>query len=130
MNLTEGENNASNPKEEGGINLQKPTESKSTNTSKNIAVAIATNVLQKSISYTTGNIGKWTGSEQTQNAVNNMQKAIGYGIAIYANPIMGSIALAFDIGTNAIDYAYEQNQREIKRQILFNRTTVQAVEAR
>ena len=58
---TEGENNISNPQEEGGINAQKPTESKKENVSKNIALAAATDILRKSISYTTGNIEKWTG---------------------------------------------------------------------
>ena len=72
--------------------------------------------VMRSVSYTTSNIGKWTGSQHNQNMVNNIKSIVGYGMAFAINPILGAVTVALDGATYIADYAYEQKWNTIKSQ--------------
>lgn len=71
-------------------------------------------ILMRSISYATSNVGKWTGSSRAQNAVNMVQKGIGYGLAFSANPVLGAVTVTMDGLTTALDFAFEDKWNKIK----------------
>lgn len=75
-------------------------------------IAVAGMVAKKSVGYVTSNIGKWTGSSQTQQSVDNAMSVIGHGAAIVANPALGIANLALSLATKALDYAFERKWQD------------------
>ena len=100
------------------FNKAKPPEPKTEETSqmsslKKGAAALGAGAAAFAIS----NVGAITGSQATQNQVNNAAKVVGYGVLIAKNPILGLATLAFTIANNALKYAketYEWNLAETK----------------
>jgi hypothetical protein len=70
--------------------------------------AVAVMAVQKTASYVTSNVGKWTGNSRNQTKVNNVMKLGGYAAMAYANPYLAIAAVALEVGTQAIDYSFER----------------------
>lgn len=72
------------------------------------ALAVASMVASQSFNFMTSNVGKWTGSTKAQTTVNNAMQLVGLGAMAYINPYIALATAAINIGTTAIDTAYEQ----------------------
>ncbi len=70
--------------------------------------AIAVMAIQKTASYVTSNVGKWTGNSRNQTKVNNVMRLGSYAAMAYANPYLALACISFDVGTQAIDYSLER----------------------
>lgn len=64
-------------------------------------------VLAGTAALAISNVGMITGSQATQNKVNNAVKLTAVGIGFAANPIMATVAVAFSIANNALKIANE-----------------------
>lgn len=97
----------------GGVNgttpqkLDKNQQAKS-NKKLSTSAAIAMLGLQRTTSYVTSNVGKWSGNSKNQTFVNNAMKVVTYGAMAYVNPYIALAAIALDVGTQAIDYGYQR----------------------
>lgn len=83
---------------------------------------IATMTAKRTISYVTSNVGKWTGNSRNQNIVNNVSRAVSYGMAMAVNPYLGMAVVALDGLTYAFDYMYENKWNQIREQQALIRT--------
>lgn len=84
----------------------KTKEAKETKASSN-GMAIASMIGSQAFNYTTSNIGKWTGSSKTQNGINTIKQIGGIAAMAYMNPYMALANVAIQMGTTAIDSAFE-----------------------
>ena len=75
---------------------------------KSKGVAIAAMVAQRSFSYVTSNIGKWTGNSQNQQKVNNVMQVASLGMLAIINPYVAITSVALSLATTAIDEAYDR----------------------
>lgn len=80
----------------------------------NKTLAVASMIGHRALSYTTSNVGKWTGNHNNQAYVNAAQEAVGIGIAAYVNPYLAIAVVAMKLGTTAIDSAYVNEQERLK----------------
>lgn len=72
------------------------------------AIAIASMVGSRSLSYISSNVGKWTGNRRNQTAVNNIQQVIGIGAMAVASWQMALASVALNIATTAMDTYHDQ----------------------
>lgn len=84
-----------------------PNQQAQANKSSSAMTSVATMIAMRSISYTTSNVGKWTGNSRNQIMVNNAEKAVGYAAAFAANVYVGIATVALDVGTTAASYIYD-----------------------
>ncbi len=91
----------------GGNSL--PNQEAQSNKGSHTAQTVATLIAMRSISYTTSNVGKWTGNSRNQVMVNNVEKAVGYAAAFAANVYVGIATVALDVGTTAASYIYDNS---------------------
>ena len=91
----------------GGANVKMPdsmpNEQARNNKSNSMLQGVGAMIAMRTISYSTSNIGKWTGNSRNQQVVNDVEKGIGYGVALAANVYVGLAAIAFDVGSTAIN---------------------------
>lgn len=78
------------------------------NNSKSQALAVASMVATQSFNYMTSNVGKWTGSTRTQTNINNVMQAVSIGAMAYINPLLAVANVGINLGTTALNTAYEQ----------------------
>ena len=97
-------------------NQESTDKSQNTSLQKTAGQMIALSVAKRSVSYVTSNIGKWSGNSRNQNAMNNISKVAGYGMALAVNPYLGMAAIAMDGITYALDYAWENKWNQIQEQ--------------
>ena len=100
----------------GGANVKQPdsmpNEQASNNKTNSMLVAAGAMVAMRSVSYATSNVGKWTGNSRNQQVVNDVQKGLTYGMAFAANVYLGIATVAFDVGSTAINYAFDYYWQE------------------
>ena len=84
------------------------TETGKENSSSVKATTIATLVATRAFNYMTSNVGKWTGSQHTQNNVNKVMQVGAIGMTALINPWMALITSAIQIGTTSLDNWYEE----------------------
>ena len=72
------------------------------------ALAGASMIGSQALNYTTSNVGKWTGDSRKQKQINNMNQMVALGMMAYANPYVAIAVTAINIGTTAMDEAYER----------------------
>ena len=70
--------------------------------------AVAAMIAQKSFSYVTSNVGKWTGNSARQRQVDNVMQAASLGVLAYINPYIAVASIALNVATTAIDEAYDR----------------------
>lgn len=80
-------------------------------------MAIASMIASKSLNYATSNVGKWTGNSRNQDTVNAIQQVVGIGAAAYINPYLALAVAAIQVGTTAIDAAYDNYAEGLKSNI-------------
>ncbi len=72
-------------------------------------------VLGKGVAnYAISNVGKYTGSSQTQNKVNNGMEIAGMAMMMYINPALGVANMALKIATAAMDEIYRRKWETIE----------------
>ncbi|MCM1130087.1 MAG: hypothetical protein NC310_00290 [Roseburia sp.] len=71
-------------------------------------IAVASMIAHRSFSYVTSNVGKWTGSNQNQQKVNNVRQLASLGILTYINPYVGIASIALSMATTSLDEAYDR----------------------
>lgn len=100
----------------GGANVKQPdsmpNEQASNNKTNSMLVAAGAMVAMRSVSYATSNVGKWTGNSRNQQIVNDVQKGLTYGMAFAANVYVGIATVAFDVGSTAINSAFDRYWQE------------------
>ena len=79
------------------------------------ALAIASMVGSRALSYTTSNVGKWTGNSQNQTMVNNGMQIYSLAAMAYVNPYVALATVAINLGTTAIDNAFDNYNQEARR---------------
>lgn len=80
-------------------------------------MAIASMIASRTLSYTTSNIGKWTGNSRNQETVNNIMQVGGIAAAAYVNPYLALAVAAIQVGTTAIDAAWTNKQETLKSNV-------------
>ena len=88
------------------------TKEAKTNKKQSALVSVAMMVGNRSLSYVTSNVGKWTGNSRNQQAVADVQRVTGYAAAFAANWVLGVATVASDVGFTALDYAWERKQQQ------------------
>ena len=68
----------------------------------------ASMVGSQALNYTTSNVGKWTGDSRTQRQINTASQLITLGAMAYANPYVAIAVTAVNMGTTALDEAYDR----------------------
>ena len=101
----------------GGSNVVKqpdsmPNQAARDNKNNSMLVAAGAMIAMRSISYATSNVGKWTGNSRNQQIVNDVEKGLGYAMAFAANVYVGLATVAFDVGSTAINSAYDRYWQE------------------
>lgn len=100
----------------GGANVKQPdsmpNEQASNNKNNSMLVAAGAMVAMRSVSYATSNVGKWTGNSRNQQVVNDVQKGLSYAMAFAANVYVGIATVAFDVGSTAINSAFDRYWQE------------------
>lgn len=86
------------------------------------SLAVASMVGSQALNYTTSNIGKWTGSQRTQTAINNVMQLGTLGMMAYINPVLAITTAVSNIAITALNTSYEQ--RWDARQKEYNRIKV------
>lgn len=74
-------------------------------TSNNMVLAML--AAQKTASYVTSNIGKWTGNSHIQDNITNLQQTASLGRSALVSPALAIAEAAFNIGATAIDNSWE-----------------------
>lgn len=77
-------------------------------------LAVASMVGSRAFNYTTSNIGKWSGNSRNQNTVNNIMSVVSIGAMAYVNVFLAAATVAVNVGTTALNNAYEQKWDRIK----------------
>lgn len=106
----------------------KPTETRvtATNEALNIQNKTANNAVQsvlllniarRGVSVATSNIGQLTGSQSAQRKTQAAATLVTYGLAAIDNPMVAGLALAFELGTAAIDRAIDN--RNIQNEVQY-----------
>lgn len=62
----------------------------------------------QALNYTTSNVGKWTGDSRAQKQINNVNQVVALGMMAYVNPYVAIATMAINVGTTALDEAYER----------------------
>ena len=73
-------------------------------------------VAARTVSYASSNLGKWTGSPQTQVRINNITKLVGYGLALSSNLALGAAVIATDGLFAFNDWRYDRYADEKRSQ--------------
>lgn len=89
-------------------NQNPPSAETATCIQKTKAIAIASMAANRSLSYISSNVGKWTGSSRMQSKVNNIQQLAGLGAMAVTSWPIALASTAITIGTTALDEAYER----------------------
>lgn len=92
------------------------------NDRSNMIAAAATYTAMQTLSYTTSNIGKYTGNQKIQTTINNAKRVASYGVAWAANPYLGLAVVAMDGATSIADYMWEKKWDERKSAVALART--------
>lgn len=71
-------------------------------------LAVASMIGSQSFNYMTSNVGKWTGSTQTQTNISNMMQLVSIGAMAYVSPAIAIANVGINLATTAMDTAYEQ----------------------
>lgn len=108
VNTPKTNNNSIGLSDNVKTNNQVETPTISVSASKITAISMATNVVRQTLNYASSNIGKWTGSNATQQKMNNFQEGIGMLALAYTSPTLALITVGTRIATTAIDNYYEQ----------------------
>ena len=116
--------NESNPETPGSTpNPEDPSEQKE-NAGKGTSFstkAMALYIGKQALNMATSRVGQVTGNSVLQDKVNAGLKVAGYATAIAINPIMGTLALGFDIANSAIDYHINANKENTALEVLNTR---------
>jgi hypothetical protein len=72
------------------------------------SLAVASMIGSQAFNYMTSNVGKWTGSTQKQNQVNNAMQLVSIGAMAYVSPALAIANVGINLATTAMDTAYEQ----------------------
>ncbi len=75
---------------------------------RNVAIQNTKAFVMQTVNYSTSNIGKWTGSNHNQQAVNNLMQGVDLGIMIRTNPGQAAISIATSVTTTLLNNAWEQ----------------------
>lgn len=91
------------------------------NNKKSRSLAIASMVASRSFSYATSNVGKWTGSQRTQQSVNNTMELAQIGAMAFVSPAMAIATVGMNLATTAFDTAWEQKWDKLKSEQMLAR---------
>jgi len=80
---------------------------------KTASITMATMMAQQTISYALSNVGQWTGNQQNQLMVNNIQQAAGIGMMAVVNPWLTAATVGINLATTAIDEAFRKSQESV-----------------
>lgn len=92
-------------------------ESAKANKKSGQGLAVASMIASRTLSYTTSNVGKWTGNSRNQDTVNNVMQIGGIAAAAYVNPYLALAVAAIQVGTTAIDAAWTNKQETLKSNV-------------
>ena len=112
INSGEQTGNSSKPQDIAKPNAQDPTKP-SKSPVKSTTAAVGLYVGKQIFSYVSSNVEAYTRNAQLQEQINTGMKAIGYGVAIVANPALGIAALAFDVASQALTYAKKTTESNL-----------------
>lgn len=59
------------------------------------------------------NVGKYTGSSQTQVRVSNLMQGVGLGMALYSHPVAAITSAAFSISQTVLDEEFRKKQEQM-----------------
>lgn len=94
-----------------------PDNKDKTNDRKNRAnLGIVGMIAGQALSYTTSNVGKWTGDSRLQAKINMGMNAVGLGVAFAVNPVLGAISLTSMVVTSSLDRMWQNNEEQLRLQ--------------
>lgn len=110
------------PSMQEGINMASPKTNEAVqNNKKSRSLAIASMVASRAFSYATSNVGKWTGSQRTQQRVNNTMELAQISAMAYVSPAMAIATVGMNLATTAFDTAWEQKWDKLKSEQMLAR---------
>lgn len=92
------------------------------------ALAVASMIGSQAFNFMTSNVGKWTGSTQTQTNISNMMQLVSIGAMAYVSPAIAIANVGINLATTAMDTAYEQRWDAYQKE--YNRLRVGEVKGR
>ena len=92
------------------------------------ALAVASMVASQSFNYMTSNVGKWTGSTQTQTNISNAMQLVSIGAMAYVSPAIAIANVGINLATTAMNTAYEERWDAYQKE--YNRIRVGEVKGR
>lgn len=81
------------------------------------AVTYLVSTAKQAGSMALANVGRYTGSVQTQIQVNNVMQTIGLGVALYSHPIAALTSIAFSATQTIMDENFRQKQENMQLSI-------------
>lgn len=111
-------------KKNGSINSKEVKE----NQTSSKALAVASMIGSQAFNFMTSNVGKWTGSTQTQTNISNMMQLVSIGAMAYVSPAIAIANVGINLATTAMDTAYEQRWDAYQKE--YNRLRVGEVKGR
>lgn len=111
----------------GSIKSKKVKESEKESKS----LAVASMITNQTYNYMTSNVGKWTGSTQTQtqvNNINNVMQIVGISTMSYVSPVVAIANVGINLATTAISTSYEQKWDSYQKE--YNRLRVGELKGR
>lgn len=80
--------------------------------SKEAGLSIFVDSVKDGIQFAANNVGTYTGNTVLQNKVNLGMKAVGYGMMIAANPVLGSLNLLSNMVFNSLEHSQKKNEED------------------
>ena len=108
-NSAQLENNVNTVNNAGNNDNQQVRESKSRTTALTVGKLIA----YQTISYSLSNVGQWTGNQQAQQSINNIQEVVGIGAIAMSNPLLALGTSGFKLATTAIDEGIRRRKESV-----------------
>ena len=91
-----------------------PSSETAGNVKKTKAIAIASMIGSRSLSYISSNVGKWSGNHRNQTTVNNIQQVASLAAMAVASWQIALVTATLSVATNAIDNYHEQKWDNIR----------------
>lgn len=77
-------------------------------------MAIASMIGSRAFSYTTSNVGKFTGNSRAQDTTNNALQVVSLGAITYANPYIAAATIAIQLATTASNNSWDMKNDQYR----------------
>lgn len=81
------------------------------------SIAYLVSTAKQAGSMALSNVGRYTGSSETQTNVSNLMQGVGLGVALYAHPIAALTSVAFTMTQTILDEEFRKKQEQMSLNI-------------